>query len=68
MNKRLMFFSYGSGLASSIFSVRVKSSVRDITTKLDLKVFATNSEPTSKSHENKPGRVWANYAAERNDT
>jgi hydroxymethylglutaryl-CoA synthase len=37
IGKRIVLFSYGSGLAASMFSVKVTSSIRRITEKLDLK-------------------------------
>lgn len=35
--KRVGIFSYGSGLASSLFSLRIKGSTKEITEKIDLK-------------------------------
>lgn len=37
VGKRIVMFSYGSGLAASMFSFTVKSSVKNITNKMDLK-------------------------------
>jgi len=37
IGKRILMFSYGSGLAASMFSIRVNSSVKQIAQKIDLK-------------------------------
>lgn len=38
IGKRIIMFSYGSGLAASMFSITVNSSVKNIAQKIDLKV------------------------------